>query len=128
MNALLDEVKGWIFTAHAKLKSGDLHAADLDDFLQTISRRSHERRQKLLYLHAQSPSIYSSIVSMAQHDAERQTVAELDVDMKWPYDCVHDAIKDGWQVIHFPLQSAPFDDREIDIMGYEFILQKLEAS
>jgi len=29
-------------------------------------------------------------------------------------------------VIQFPDQRAPFDDREIDILGYEFILQKLE--
>ena len=32
---------------------------------------------------------------------------------------------DGWQVIQFPNQLAPFDDREIDILGYEFILQQM---
>jgi hypothetical protein len=29
-------------------------------------------------------------------------------------------------VIHFPQQMAPFDDRELDYAGYEFILQKIE--
>ena len=42
------------------------------------------------------------------------------------YQTVHEAIMDGWEVIHFPDQQAPFDDREIDVLGYEFILQKKE--
>ena len=41
---------------------------------------------------------------------------------------MHDAVLDGWQVVHFPQQLAPFDDREIDVLGYEFVLQKLEES
>ena len=32
----------------------------------------------------------------------------------------------GWRVVHFPQQRAPFDDREIDVLGQEFILEKLE--
>ena len=43
-----------------------------------------------------------------------------------PYLNVHDAIVDGWRVVHFPQQRAPFDDREIDVLGQEFILEKLE--
>jgi len=26
----------------------------------------------------------------------------------------------GWRVIHFPNQQATFEDREIDVIGYEF--------
>ena len=46
---------------------------------------------------------------------------------EWPYASVHDAILDGWQVVQFPYQQAVYDDREIDVIGYEFILQQMEV-
>ena len=47
--------------------------------------------------------------------------------LDWPYNTVHDAIVDGWQVIQFPHLQAPFDDQDLDVVGYEFILQKIEV-
>jgi hypothetical protein len=85
-------------------------------------------RQRLLYLHAATPSIRSRVIGMALHEPVPGSVTEITPEApEWPYGTVHDAILDGWQVIHFPQQLAPFDDREIDILGYEFILQKLET-
>jgi hypothetical protein len=85
-------------------------------------------RQRLLYLHAATPSIRSRVIGMALHEPVPGSITEITPEEpEWPYSTVHDAVLDGWQVIHFPQQLAPFDDREIDILGYEFVLQKLEA-
>jgi hypothetical protein len=83
-------------------------------------------KQRLLYLHADSPSIKSGIIAMALHEPVKGHQIELKLEKDWPYGCVHDAIVDGWRVIHFPDQRAPFDDGEIDVLGYEFILEKWE--
>jgi hypothetical protein len=88
-------------------------------------------RQRLLYLHAATPSIRSRVIGMALHEPVAGSVTEITPEAPgapwaWPYGTVHDAVVDGWQVIHFPQQLAPFDDREIDVLGYEFVLQKLE--
>ena len=84
-------------------------------------------RQRLLYLHATTPSLRSQVIGMALHEPVRGSKTQITTEgQEWPYATVHDAVLDGWQVVHFPNQLAPFDDREIDILGYEFILQKLE--
>ena len=83
-------------------------------------------RQRLLYLHADSPSIKSSLVAMALHEPVKGDELQLNINQPWPYQCVHDAIIDGWRVIVFPDQRATFDDGEIDVLGYEFILEKWE--
>ncbi|MFT5086420.1 MAG: hypothetical protein ACI906_003362 [Candidatus Latescibacterota bacterium] len=85
-------------------------------------------RQRLLYLHARTPNVLSDILALTQIEPTAGfrveiTAAELD----WPYNTVHDAIVDGWQIVQFPDLQAPFDDRELDVVGYEFILQKMEV-
>lgn len=91
------------------------------------SAQRRKVRQRLLYLHAATPSIRSKVIGMALHEPVRGSITELSGQPQaWPYATVHDAIIDEWQVIQFPVQLAPFDDREIDILGFEFILQKLE--
>ena len=85
-------------------------------------------RQRLLYLHAVTPSIYASLVAAAVHEPVAGSVTQIDpeaADLPWRN--VHDAIVAGWRVVHFPQQRAPFDDREIDLIGHEFILEKLEV-
>ena len=53
---------------------------------------------------------------------------ELQVDPPpCPYESVHDAVCDGWQVVQFPLHQADFDDDDLDMVGYEFVLQKMEV-
>lgn len=58
---------------------------------------------------------------------EGYTVEIVAEEQEWPYRSVHDAIVDGWQVVQFPHLQAPFDDRDLDVVGYEFILQKMEV-
>lgn len=111
--------------AKAKLADGTLVPADLDALAAAATPT--RLRQRLLYLHATTPNIASPLAAAALHEPRPGGIAQMDPMQKDPeYKSVHEAIVDGWQVIHFPQQHAPFDDREIDILGYEFILQKLE--
>lgn len=83
--------------------------------------------QRLLYLHARTPSVFSEILGATPIEPVPGFKVELTAEEpQWPYRTVHEAIVDGWQVVQFPLQQAPFDDRDMDLVGYEFILQKIE--
>lgn len=120
-----DSTDALLAQAKDKLARGTLTAADLDEL--AVSARPRPLRQRLLYLHATTPSIASPLVAATLHEPRPGGASQMDPMQKDPeYGSVHEAICDGWQVIHFPLQAAPFDDREIDILGYEFVLQKLE--
>lgn len=127
MGTVFEEIRSWIDQARAKLENGGISDADLDKLAQMIvSRKS--TRQRLLYLHATTPSVRSPVIGMALHEPVRGSVTEITTEgHEWPYQTVHDAVLDGWQVIHFPDQRSNFGDREIDVLGYEFILQKLEV-
>ena len=127
MAETFDEIETWINKTRAKLENGGIQAADLDELTQILSGCRKHTRQRLLYLHASTPSVRSQVIGMALHEPVHESVTEITTEVEWPYQTVHDAILDGWQVIHFPDQRTDFDDREIDILGYEFILQKLEV-
>tara|TARA_B100001094_G_C17472858_1_gene458232 strand:+ start:77 stop:355 length:279 start_codon:yes stop_codon:yes gene_type:complete len=87
----------------------------------------NQLKQRLLYLHSRTPNIFSKIIALSLIEpikgADREIVAETP---NWPYETVHDAVIDGWQIVQFPHLQAPFDDCELDVLGYEFILQKME--
>ena len=86
------------------------------------------RRQRLLYLQARTPSPRSGIIGLTFIEPIKGYKPEIvATDPDWPYETVHDALVDGWQVVQFPHLQAPFDDRELDVVGYEFILQKMEV-
>ena len=90
------------------------------------SKKSPIPKQRLLYLHARTPSVFSEIIGLTLIEPIVGYRAEIDANTSdWPYDTVHDALVDGWQIIQFPHMQAPFDDRDLDVVGYEFILQKL---
>ena len=122
-----DPVAAWVDAARRKLQAGGvLRESDLDRLLAGRCSRSR-LRQRLLYLHANTPSIHANLVAAAIHEPVAGAVTEIDPQApELPYRNVHDAIVEGWRVVHFPQQRAPFDDREIDVMGHEFILEKLE--
>ena len=42
------------------------------------------------------------------------------------YDSVHAAICDGWRVVHFPDQRGNLSDSDVDVLGFQFILEKME--
>ena len=128
MPTVFEAIEGWIAEARAKLQNGGIQKDDLNQLHRIISANREDTRQRLLYLHAATPSIRSQVIGMALHEPVQGSVTEIITEEPdWPYNTVHDAVLDGWQVIHFPDQRTEFDDREIDILGYEFILQKLEV-
>ena len=87
-----------------------------------------QQRQRILYLHARSPNILSDVVGAALHEPLAGAVAEIEPEpVELPYESVHAAVVDGWRVVQFPDQRGRFEDREIDIIGYEFILEKIEV-
>lgn len=84
-------------------------------------------RQRLLYLHGRSPSVFSDILGFTLIEPISGYRAEISAEVPdWPYKTVHDALVDGWQIVQFPHLQAPFEDRDLDVVGYEFILQKME--
>lgn len=112
--------------ARAELEAGRLTTEALIALEGAVSGTKRVR-QRLLYLHAGSLNIRSRVVAAALHEPVPDTVTQIDpLAEEIPYQSVFEAILDGWRVIHFPDQRAPFDDREIDIVGYEFILEKME--
>jgi hypothetical protein len=85
-------------------------------------------RQRLLYLHTRTPSVFSEVLGYTPVEPIKGYRPEITVDPgEWPYRTAHDAMTDGWIIVQFPHLQAPFDDRDLDVVGYEFILQKLEV-
>ena len=85
-------------------------------------------RQRLLYLHARTPNLFSEILGLTLIEPVEGYRAEITAEaQEWPYETVHDALVDGWQIVQFPHLQAPFDDKDLDVVGYEFILQRLEV-
>lgn len=84
-------------------------------------------RQRLLYLHARTPTVFSEILGYTLIEPTTGYSAEITANIpEWPYQTVHGALVDGWQIVQFPQLQAPIDDMDLDVVGYEFILQKLE--
>lgn len=76
-------------------------------------------RQRLLYLHARTPSVFSDILGYTSIEPVKDYRVEISAEeIDWPYKSVHDAIVDGWQVVQFPHLQAPFDDKDLDVVGY----------
>lgn len=123
-----DPVAAWAEAARRTLRAGgSLREADLDRLLADARGSGCRLRQRLLYLHSVNPSIHADLVAAAIHEPVAGAVTEIDPQApELPYRNVHDAIVEGWRVLHFPQQRAPYDDREIDLIGHEFILEKLE--
>ncbi|MBT3342492.1 MAG: hypothetical protein HN712_13835 [Gemmatimonadetes bacterium] len=93
-----------------------------------MSNMASQPRQRLLYLQARTPSVLSEIIGLTQIEPVPGFSVEISAEeVEWPYKTVHDAVVDGWQIVQFPHLQAPFDDRDLDVVGYEFILQKIEV-
>ena len=85
-------------------------------------------KQNLLYLQAESVSIRSAVIAMALHEPVPDSVTQIEpAGVDFPYDTVHDAVIDGWRVVSFPSPKEPAtSDDDLTILGYEFILEKME--
>ena len=85
-------------------------------------------RQRLLYLHARTPSVFSEILGYTLIEPVEDFQVEISGgEFEWPYTKVHDAVVDGWQIVQFPHLQSPYSDTDLDVVGYEFILQKMEV-
>ncbi len=85
------------------------------------------QKQRLLYLQVRSPSVFSDIIGFTPIEPTEGYQAEIQVNVEdWPYESVHQALTDGWRIIQFPHLQAPIDDRDLDVVGYEFIMEKWE--
>ena len=83
-------------------------------------------KQRLLYLHAGTPSVFSRVIGLTIIEPTAGYQAEIRAEeQEWPYATVHEALVDGWQIVQFPQQQAPIDDTDLDVIGFEFILQQL---
>ena len=84
-------------------------------------------KQRLLYLSAQSTDPRSPAISQALHEAVLDSFVEIDpTKTGLDYESVHDAICDGWRVVHFPDQRGSLDGSEVEVFGYQFVLEKME--
>ncbi len=124
MQPMQQAIERWLVSAEAKTVNGGVTQVDLQQLRQLCQLA--QPRQRLLYLHSKAPSIYAAVIGMAQHEPVAGSKDRLRTRQDWPYPTVHDAVVDGWQIIHFPNLLAPYDDRELDYVGFEFILQKME--
>lgn len=84
-------------------------------------------KQRLLYLSALSTDPRSPAISQALHEPVKGTVVEIDPTSDGlDYESVHEAICDGWRVVHFPDQRGSLPESEVDVFGFQFILEKME--
>ena len=78
-------------------------------------------KQRILYLSAESTDPKSSTLSQALHEPLKNPTSEgLD------YKTVHEAVVDGWRIVHFPDQRSSIANSEEEIIGFQFILEKIE--
>ena len=124
MSSLQQAVTAWLQQAQGKVAQTGITAADLQQLQQLVQRAAP--RQHILYLQTKTPAINAAVIGMALHKPLPGGCDTIHTRSDWPYATVHDAVVDGWQVIHFPNLMAPYDDRELNYVGYEFVLQKLE--
>lgn len=111
--------------AKALLADGTLTPAKLEELWRS-GGHGCAGKQWVMYIHAAHPTIHAAALNITLHEPVPGKAPQIDPMATPPdYASVHAAILDGWRVIHFPNQRDPFEDREIDFVGYEFILEKI---
>ena len=84
-------------------------------------------KQRLLYLSAESTDPRSQAISQALHEPVVGSIVEIDpTSTGIDYESVHAAVIDGWRIVHFPDQRGTLADTGVDVLGYQFILEKME--
>ena len=118
-------VHEWIANAQAKLARGPLTSEDLAELSAAVAGKL---RQRVLYMHTALPTPTSHVHAMYLVDPiPGGGNIELVPDYKFPYNSPHEAMMDGWQIVKFPEYRYPIQDREVDVQGYQFILQRMEV-
>lgn len=131
-------IESWAVTARAKIASDSdtVTDEDVDALVASVGAALAEGgaaprgqlRQRLLYLIATSPFIGSELVSAAVHEPVPGKCAQIDpTQPDVPYQCVHDALCDGWLLLSLPEVSPEPKGDDARSVGYQFVLQKLEV-
>jgi hypothetical protein len=120
--SLREVVTEWL----ESIKRDHATAEDLHRLRQKIEM-PHQRRQRLMYMHLTSLSPTSACISCSIFEPDGEHRPAISAEAELPYDNVLDALADGWQVLQAPDPRLPFDDHELDILGYQFILEKMEV-
>lgn len=108
--------------ARAKLARGALTLEDIDRLREAAA--AARKRQRLLVLHAQQPTVRARVVAAALHEPVAGSVTEIDpLAPAIPYATVLDAVIDGWRIIGHPEPRS----QDFGLVGYPFILEKMEA-
>ena len=84
-------------------------------------------KQRILYLSAESTDPKSPTLSQALHEPLNDDIVEIDPTSEGlDYKTVHEAVVDGWRIVHFPDQRSSNPNSEEEIIGFQFILEKIE--
>jgi hypothetical protein len=107
-------------------RRGELTEASLQRLLEPIEG-GKRRRQDLLYLQTHNTSLQAPVRGMMiVRDGELWEGPED--AREWPYQCVLDAIRDGWRVIQFPDLALLMDETRAGGLGCEFVLERYEGA
>ena len=70
-----NNIKKWLKESRKKLKTNTFSDTDLDKLSDIVSTRV-KKKQRLLYLHAASPSIRSEVIAMALHEPAEGSITK----------------------------------------------------
>ena len=123
----MTRVRNVFAEARARLEAGEFTLSDFDALETAVLGQT--LRQRLLYLYAQQPTVRASIVAATLQEPAGYGpgIGQIDpLAPEIPYASVMDAVSDGWRVVHFPDHRGPYQEGRIDMLGYEFVLEKFE--
>ena len=118
--SLLQAVIDWLDKVEEHASAEDIQR------LRQIIEKPHQNRQRLMYMHLTSLNPTSACISCSIFELDGQHRPAISANAEIPSQNVLEALADGWLVLQAPDPRLPFDDHELDILGYQFILQKME--
>ena len=104
------------------LEQGTLSKQRLREAFQQVASDAG-KRQDMLYLQAAETGLHVKLLGMRMV-IDGQYAEQPDADEPWPYNCVLDAIRDGWRVISFPNMALCLDENRTYGLGFEYILER----
>jgi len=120
------QVKQHLEQCLCKFRAGKLTEQDLQHALESVNTQMHAETQcqRLMYLQAENTLVTSKVEGMLIVDGDDAHHGP-DNPEEWPYQTVHEAMRDGWRVIKFPEMALMMagDDKTYGL-GCEFILEK----
>ena len=117
------DLKAELEECAAALERRELAPERLRQLAATINRDG--RRQSLLYMQSFSTDIDRHLLGYTLVVNGERVKGPDDPD-DWPYQCVADAVRDGWRIISFPNMALLLHEEHTYGLGCEFVLEKME--